>query len=229
MQLLWMIFLAGLAGGFGHCIGMCGGIVAACSFTGAAGKGNIPAAPVYQALYHSGRIATYGLLGGLFGAAGSLPMLSRVTRPYQSWLAVVAGVLMVVAGVAVALGWDRRFTARLNGGNHSRWFIRKTAFLAKQGTLTAFPLGLLMGFLPCGMLSAIELRAIATGSAVVGASVMVAFGLGTLPGLLGFGIASGLLSTRVRGALLKIGAIAVVVIGILTIVRGIDYAASLRM
>ncbi len=218
MQLLWMVFLAGLAGGFGHCIGMCGGIVAACSFAGTAGKGKISSAPAFQALYHSGRLATYSLLGAAFGALGSLPAFSSATRPFQMWIPIVAGVLMVIVGIAIALGWDSKVMTMFGRGSNR--FARSTAMFAKNGMFAALPFGLLMGFLPCGMLAAMELKAMSTGSALWGAAVMLSFGLGTVPGLSGFGIASGFLGTQVRGILLKMGAVIVVVIGLLTIARG---------
>ncbi|MHB8841772.1 MAG: sulfite exporter TauE/SafE family protein [Candidatus Aquicultor sp.] len=237
MKLLWAFFLAGLAGGFSHCIGMCGGVIAACSFAGCAGKARAVGAPVYQSLYHAGRLITYGLLGALFGALGSLPGLMASMRPFQRWVPVVAGVLMVVAGLAVGFNWtgtmkmanavskSGRFNGRFNGRfsrAFSKRFNRVAATLSRRGIMAAFPLGLLMGLLPCGMLAVIELRAIAGGSAFWGALLMVAFGLGTIPGLAGFGLASGMIGSQTRGAFLKAGAAIVIVMGILTVVGGIS-------
>jgi sulfite exporter TauE/SafE len=136
---------------------------------------------------------------------------------------------MVAAGVAVAMGLDNRVIAITGGSGRAGWLTSSTAAIAKKGTFAAFPFGVLMGFLPCGMLAAIELRAIATSSAAWGAAIMLAFGLGTVPGLSGFGAVSGLLGTHVRGVLLKIGAVIVIVIGLLTIVRGIARISGIGM
>lgn len=229
MQLLWMAFLAGLAGGFGHCIGMCGGFVAACSFAGCAGKTNISTVSMFQALYHSGRLATYSLVGAVLGALGSLPALTSATRPYQAWVPVIAGTLMVLAGAAITLGWDSKLGALGSTSGKPGLPAKATSYLAHRGAFAALPLGLMMGFLPCGMLVAVELQAISTSSIVLGAAVMLAFGLGTVPGLSGFGIASGFLGTQARGALLKVGALVVIAIGILTIMRGIARINGLGM
>ncbi len=233
MKLLWAFFLAGLAGGFGHCIGMCGGVIAACSFAGCAGKARVTGAPVYQSLYHAGRLITYGLLGALFGALGSLPGLMASMRPFQRWVPVIAGVLMVVAGLAVGFNWigtEKAANAGLKSGRSNGRFNRAfskrfniaAATLSRRGITAAFPLGLLMGLLPCGMLAVIELRAIAGGSAFWGASLMVAFGLGTIPGLAGFGLASGVLGSHTRGVFLKAGAAIVIVMGVFTVVSGVS-------
>ncbi len=223
MQLLWMVFLAGLAGGFGHCMGMCGGVVAACSFAGCAGKPKIKAASRFQVLYHSGRLITYSLIGAVFGALGTLPALIEATRPYQYWVPVIAGTLMIGVGISMALGWGGKAVTLVGNSNNSNWFTRAATVLSGRGTIAAFPLGLLMGFIPCGLLAVIELRALASGSAATGAAVMLSFGLGTVPGLGGFGFVSGLLGAQTRGILLKAGAVIITVIGIMTIIRFIPF------
>ena len=48
----------------------------------------------------------------------------------------------------------------------------------------ALPLGLLWGFLPCGLVYSVLTTALVTGSAMRGGLLMLAFGLGTLPNLL---------------------------------------------
>ncbi len=233
MKLLWAVFLAGLAGGFGHCIGMCGGVIAACSFAGCAGKSRVTGAPAYQSLYHTGRLITYSLLGAIFGALGALPTLMASMRPFQRWVPVVAGVLMVAAGLATGFNLPGFLKALnigskisryygISNGKQNRRFNKAATALSRGGFAAALPLGLLMGLLPCGMLAVIELRAIAGGSALWGALLMFAFGLGTIPGLAGFGLASGVLGSQTRGVFLKAGAAIVVVMGILTVVGGVS-------
>ncbi|MCW5621683.1 MAG: sulfite exporter TauE/SafE family protein, partial [Burkholderiales bacterium] len=53
----------------------------------------------------------------------------------------------------------------------------------------AIGLGLLWGWLPCGLVYAILGTALLTGNALDGAAVMAAFGLGTMPNLLLAGLA----------------------------------------
>jgi sulfite exporter TauE/SafE len=52
-----------------------------------------------------------------------------------------------------------------------------------------YPLGIALGFLPCGFLYAALASAAASGSPLLGATAMVAFGLGTAPALIAVGIA----------------------------------------
>lgn len=223
MQLLWVLFVTGLAAGFGHCIGMCGGLVAGCSFAGcrktAAGSG----VAAFQALFHSGRLAAYVVFGLLLGGLGSLPRDIAATRPFQSWLQVAAGILMILMGLVIGFARTPVTAAALGGG--PGWFARSAGALMRRSSSTAaaFPLGLLIGLLPCGMTVAIGLKALATGSAVSGAAVMLAFGLGTVPALLGFGLASGVFGTRASGVMLKVGAALVVVVGVLTVAKGIGH------
>jgi hypothetical protein len=56
-------------------------------------------------------------------------------------------------------------------------------------------LGMLWGWLPCGLVYSVLLTALASGDALNGAAIMLAFGLGTLPNLL----AIGLFWERIRG------------------------------
>jgi len=51
-------------------------------------------------------------------------------------------------------------------------------------------LGLLWGWLPCGLVYSVLVAALATGSALEGGALMLAFGLGTLPALLAMGMAA---------------------------------------
>ncbi|MCL6471879.1 MAG: sulfite exporter TauE/SafE family protein [Firmicutes bacterium] len=228
MQFLWMVFLAGIAGGFGHCIGMCGGVVAACSFAGCAGKPKIKNTFLYQLFYHGGRLTTYSLIGAIFGSLGAIPSLIQFTRPYQQWVPIVAGLFMVAIGIAMAFGWGSKGVV-IKDGSRSSLFARAASKLADRGIFAALPLGLFMGFLPCGLLAVIELRALASGSAISGAAAMLFFGLGTIPGIAGFGLVSGILGSRARGNILKAGAFVVIIIGLLTVMRGTTYLGGFKV
>jgi len=57
-------------------------------------------------------------------------------------------------------------------------------FLPVRGVAQALPLGMLWGWLPCGLVYSALTTALASGSALEGGLAMLAFGLGTLPNLL---------------------------------------------
>lgn len=227
---LWAVFAVGLAGGFGHCIGMCGPLMAASGLvsgatadTSARPGARVRAVAVWQTAYHAGRLLTYACVGALLGALGSLAAVRGILGPVQRWVWLVAGVLMVVMGLAVAgAPWLRRLGSSLESGAglaSGAWFAKAFGALRARGPWAAFPLGMLNGLLPCGFLASIAVSALAAGSPLLGAATMLAFGLGTVPALAGFGAVSGLLGAQPRAWLLRLGGAIVVVLGVLYVVR----------
>jgi sulfite exporter TauE/SafE len=227
---LWGVFLAGLAGGLGHCVGMCGPLVASMSvLAGAAGRartnGRGAAVAAWQVAYHGGRLGVYALLGAALGAVGSLPALSRSLGPLQRWVWLVAGALMVAMGLAAAgvpvLARLSRSVEKSAAAVTGGWSERATRALADRGAWAALPLGMLNGLVPCGLLIPVELAALAAGSPGLGAVTMLAFGLGTLPALVAVGAAAGLLGSRGRTWMVAIGGILVAALGVAYLVRAV--------
>jgi sulfite exporter TauE/SafE len=188
------VFLIGLLGGV-HCAGMCGGIVSALSLQmpGAAGS-SAPAWSIHLA-YNLGRIASYAIAGALIGALGSLGLLLNNWLPVQLGLYVAANLMMVALGLYLTgLTQTLAFTERAG-----QWLWRRVQpatkrFLPVRGVAQAFPLGMLWGWLPCGLVYSVLTMTLVSGSAARGAATMLAFGLGTLPNLM----LAGLLLARFR-------------------------------
>lgn len=181
------LFLVGLLGGT-HCAGMCGGIVGALAVQTPGGR---PALGIHLA-YNAGRIASYGIAGLLAGAvgqvAGSLLPLQRGLYFFASLMLVAMGLYLL--GATGVLAFVERAGNRL-------WVLVQPAtrrFMPVRGPAQAFPLGMLWGWLPCGLVYSALTTALAASSAVHGALLMLAFGLGTLPNLL----LAGLLLARFR-------------------------------
>ncbi len=237
---LWGAFLLGLAGGFGHCLAMCGPFVAAASLADGAACG--PARPgarrsgVFQLAYHLGRLGTYALLGALLGLLGEAGALATLGGPFSPtaitrWLKLSAGALMLAMGAAMLVAWIRGRRANLPEPTawvtSLPWFGKAVARLSRSGGWAGLPLGALMGLLPCAPLLPVELAALATAEPLYGMLVMLAFGLGTVPALAGFGAASGLIGARARGWFAPVAASAVVLLGAVTIVQGLADASLL--
>lgn len=188
------VFLIGLLGGV-HCAGMCGGIVSALSLQmpDAAGS-RTPAWSIHLA-YNLGRIASYAIAGALIGALGSLGLLLDKWLPVQLGLYVAANLMMVALGLYLTgLTQTLAFTERAG-----QWLWRRVQpatkrFLPVRGAAQAFPLGMLWGWLPCGLVYSVLAMTLVSGSAARGAATMAAFGLGTLPNLM----LAGLLLARFR-------------------------------
>ena len=241
---LWAAFLLGLAGGFGHCLLMCGPFVAAASLA----EGSVAGDPVtcrpgrsaglFQVLYHTGRITTYSLIGAAVGALGGSGVLGQFTTPWSPvafgrYLKLATGLLLVVAGVvllvAAVLGRRSGLPEPTRAITSRRWFARTTSRLARSGWWAGLPLGMLMGLLPCMPLLPAELAALASGSAALGALTMFAFGLGTLPALAGLGLATGYVGATARGTLAYVTGAIVLALGAYTVIVAVQRLTAASM
>lgn len=176
--------LAGLAGS-AHCLTMCGGLASAFGMRARAG-GARPAAMLRDALLHqAGRIGGYALAGGLSGIFGAALQqvldLSRIAGA----LRFASGVLLMLVATRVLLSWNAlRWLERLGGHFWSglQPLVRSTGRL--DGATRALLLGMLWGWLPCGLVYSMLLFAAFSGHASSGALIMIAFGMGTLPSMM---------------------------------------------
>ena len=218
-----LLFASGLVGGIGHCAGMCGPLVAAFSFSRAGDAGIRP-----HLLYHLGRVTTYSLAGGAAGFTGSFLDVAAVIAPYQRATLTATGVLIALAGLALA-GWLPRAGAAPPPGGPGL-IAKACRLLAGEGTAAAhFPLGLVLGFLPCGLVYAALLAAAREGMEAAdhgggflrGFLVMALFGAGTVPALLLVGKAAGALSARARAGFSRVSAVLVAAAGAFLAIRGI--------
>lgn len=190
---LGAIFMVGLLGGV-HCAGMCGGIVAAVSSSsGRAGWG-------LQLAFNGGRIAVYAVAGALAGAIGSMAMFVDGWLPVQLVMYVLANLMLIGLGLYL-FGITRYIAAVERLGARAWTWIRPVAgrFLPAHTLPRAFALGLLWGWIPCGLVYSMLATALLAGDAAGGAGVMLAFGLGTLPNLLAAGALMRALSAHRHG------------------------------
>jgi uncharacterized protein len=173
--------VAGLVGSV-HCFGMCGGIA------GALGMAS-PGRPSFAAAYSAGRIASYSLAGAIAGAIGA--GLAGVAGVGPS-LRLLMGIMLVLLGVQIALGW--KLLAPLETAGASLW--RRLAPAARRLVPPRHPgqalaLGAVWGWIPCGLVYGMLAAAMGSGSAAGGAVFMAVFGLGTAPAMIGLSWASG--------------------------------------
>jgi hypothetical protein len=173
-------WLTGLAGGSGHCLGMCGGIVGMLGVRRSAGIRGI----AVLAAAHLGRVLGYSLAGTAVGFAGASVFGGVAGAPGLAALRVIAAVLVILIGLQLLLG--RPLLLGLEKGGAALW--RRIApllrgLLPPRNAARALVVGALWGFLPCGLVYAELTVAAASGSALAGALVMAAFGLGTMVSL----------------------------------------------
>jgi uncharacterized protein len=206
---IWLAFLAGLAGSF-HCIGMCGGIVAALAMT----RGSQPFRLRLgsQLCYNLGRITTYTLLGAMAGLVGSSLDFGAL-KSVTSWFFIGANLFVIVIGLSSALGLSALNLASLEGRGARFFAAPLQRAISSKATLSAFPLGMMLGFLPCGLVYAPLMAAAASGGPGLGAATMAALGMGTIPVLLLFGTASSVISGALRAVMLRLAGLAVALMG----------------
>lgn len=182
---LFAAFLTGLLGGT-HCVGMCGGIVAAMSF-----QGNTRQPFVFHFGYSAGRIISYTVLGALVGLIGSAAFLSDSLYPLQRGLYLLAQVMLILLGLYLAgLNQSIRLLEHAGSAVWRRVQPLLGRVLPVRSLAQAILAGALWGWLPCGLVYSVLVMALSTGGAIEGASLLLAFGLGTLPNLLLMGWAA---------------------------------------
>jgi sulfite exporter TauE/SafE len=218
-----LAFATGLLGGFGHCLGMCGPLVGSLAL--ASGPRNPRGALASQLAYHAGRITTYGAVGAVMGLTGAFVNVAGRLAGAANAVAVAAGMLMIVlglgaAGVAKPL---RRLEARGSG----RVVAVARGLLEGGGRGRLYPLGLVLGLLPCGLSWSAFLAAAGTGGLASGLAVALAFGAGTMPALLLAGALGALLGARARGFLYRAGGALVALLGAIFVARGLGFHAAL--
>jgi sulfite exporter TauE/SafE len=179
------MFMLGILG-TGHCIGMCGPLVIA--FPARSGRF---ASHLY---YHLGRIVTYVVVGSVMGGigAGLAGIAAATGGDYPAWAAriqmgvsLVAAIFLLVFGLArlgiiSEPGWMAMASPDKITGYRK---LLKSAF-SNKGQAEMLMLGMMMGFLPCGLSFAAFSRALPSGGPIHGAAMVFAFALGTVPGLL---------------------------------------------
>lgn len=183
--------VAGLIGS-AHCFGMCGGIAGAMGMAAAQNGVRGGRLGLQATLYNVGRISSYVVAGVIVGLLGSA-LGDMIDLPSWSlWLRGITGLVLVLLGLQIAFGW--RLLTFLERGGARLW--RRLSPLAgrllgKRGAINALGLGMLWGWLPCGLSYSMLLIAATTGTAVGGGAIMLAFGLGTLPSMIGASYAGG--------------------------------------
>ena len=172
-------FIIGLLGG-GHCIAMCGGITT--MLTSALPhhqKNHLP----YVITYNIGRIISYTFIGAIAGFSGSLAIKSLGFPVIL--LKMIAGLFLILLGLYI--GQWLMWLTKVEIIGKQIWklvspFSKK--LIPINSLKKSFFLGVLWGWLPCGLVYSTLTWSLASGSALKGGVIMMFFGLGTLPALL---------------------------------------------
>lgn len=214
-------FVVGLLGG-GHCAGMCGGIVGALTFgLPEQIRNRLLQTLPYQLGYNLGRIASYVVAGGIMGGLGFL--LAQLASVYfaQQVLLVIAALFMILLGLYLG-GWWLGLS-RIEHLGSGLWqriepFARK--LLPVKTPAQAWVLGLVWGWIPCGLVYSMLIWTISSGGVVEGAGLMLAFGLGTLPNLFAMGMVAGHLARWLKDIRVRrVAGLSIILFGLFTLYR----------
>jgi sulfite exporter TauE/SafE len=219
-----LIISIAFLGSFGHCIGMCGGIVIAYS----AKKINNSWSKVHQSishlLYSFGRVTTYVIFGAIFGFIGSVISFSNIAN---GTLLLIAGFAMILTGLSLS-GKIKFLTIIEHSLQNSTWYKNNFKQLLNSNNLGGFYLlGLLNGLLPCGFVYFFAITAASTANIFDGALVMLLFGLSTIPAMFSLGwFVSIFKKTNLRNIIINIASVCVIVYGGYTISSGYGYITN---
>ena len=210
--MLYTAILFGLISSF-HCIGMCGPIAMMLPV-----DRNNEAKKISQlSVYHIGRLFAYASLGLLFGMLGKGFFLAGM----QQQLSITVGVLMIIITVV-----PEKTLANYNFSKPIYKVISKVksnlgSQFKNRSYKSFFTIGLLNGYLPCGMVYVALFGALAMPSIEFSIFYMLLFGLGTVPMMSMVVLITNFVSIPIRNTIQKAIPVIAVCIGVLFIIRGL--------
>lgn len=205
--------------GSAHCLGMCGGIVAALNLGASVEPVQQPKSLfLYHLAYNLGRIGSYVLVGLVAGSIGGELLHSK---PVVGKL--IASAFMIALGLYLADWW--RGLAWLEKMGQHLWrriqpLTRRLLPVRNPGQ--AVLLGLLWGWLPCGLVYAVVAWALTAQNALEGAVLMLGFGIGTLPAMLIAGNAMRYFGAWIRSPRVRTSAgVLIIAFGVYSAIAGL--------
>lgn len=190
-SLLISAFILGVLG-TGHCASMCGGFVSAFVLGNKGQIAPVRRTPMHWLLsYNLGRIISYSVAGAIAGGLSSSALHLFEVDTARTLAHMLAAFSLIAVGLYLS-GWPQ-LLAPVEKAGHRVWkFLSPLAsrFLRVESSFTALRLGMLWGWLPCGLVYSVALTALTTGDPLKGAQVMVFFGMGTLPSMMAIGVAA---------------------------------------
>ena len=221
LPLLAAALITGILGS-AHCFGMCAGISG--PFAVNQSVASLRRDFSTDVSYNAGRGVSYAILGVIVGALGKtfVDAIPKLAAPVR----LASGLLIIVIGLQVAFNW--RFLAPIETAGARLWGRIAPAakgLLPVTSMPRALGLGLLWGWLPCGLVYSVLLIAATTADPLGGGLVMVAFGIGTMPAMIATGVSATKLAQFMSGRRLGAGLL-IILIGLATIVMPVMKLSS---
>lgn len=201
-------FILGLAGGM-HCVGMCSPLVMVVN-SRSNGRSVI-------STYNAGRIFTYGLLGLTASVVGIAIQLSNL----QQFVSILIGTILLLVGIGTIKNVKIPFVTPflIRAITLVKLYYGKA--LLKRGWAPVFAMGMLNGFLPCGLTYVAMSYGLVADSLFEGWMFMIVFGLGTMPAMVGSPWLIKYLSNRFQFRLSRFSSFLLIVASLLVIGRAV--------
>ena len=200
MMWMWTAVILGFAGS-AHCLAMCGPLL-----LGVQSR---------QILHHAGRLLSYTIVGIAFGILGKVIMMAS----YQQALSIISGsILLLWAFFSIFPLGHKSFSILRYWSKFNALFYQPISRLSPN--LRAVSMGVLNGFLPCGMVYVAATASLQGGSIPYSMAYMLFFGAGTLPALLGLGFAGQKIGPIIRKRFRNTAPYFVMILACLFILRG---------
>lgn len=165
------LFLLGFFGGT-HCVGMCGGLSSAFALQLPPHLNRLG----LIVLLNLGRISSYVLIGLIVGLVGQIGISLDDTRWLQNGLYIAANILLLLLGLYLAgLSTAATQIERIGRPIWKRLNPILNRLLPIKSVPACFGVGMLWGWLPCGLVYSASLYALGSGNAVQGGLYMLPF------------------------------------------------------
>lgn len=217
-----IVFLVGLTAGVSTCMALVGGLVLGASARFSAQNPHATGLEKFKPhlFFNLGRIASYFVLGGVIGFAGSLFQLS--TSVLGTLTVVVGLVMLLLGGQLIEIFPILKKVSFTLPKSISRMLGIQEKSLGEYSNKNSAIMGAMTFFLPCGFTQAMQLFAMSTGSPVTGALTMGVFALGTAPGLLGVGGLTSVIKGGAARLFFKTAGVVVILLALFNVSNGLN-------
>lgn len=212
IELIGSAFVMGLAGSL-HCIGMCGPLALSLPVS----HNNDLSRITGGFIYNSGRILSYAMMGLIFGSLGSLIIATK----WQSGLSIALGAVILLYLLIPKKYFHFTTTNRL--GKPFMLLRQQLGKLFQSKKLSSlFFIGILNGFLPCGLVYLALSSSVISASPVNGSMFMLFFGLGTFPMMFATVLMGNYLNQSIRQRIHKAVPLLLFFMAVLLVLRGMN-------
>ena len=212
----YTIFSIALISSLGHCVGMCGGIVIA--YSNLFNSSSLAFNFLSHIIYSLGRLSSYSFIGLVSAYIGTKISIDSNTKGI---IFIVVGVIMILIGISILIP---KLASFLEVNIFKIRFFNKLLifFIKQKNLLSLYFVGILNGFIPCGIVYFFALSASVAPSIIDGVLVMLIFGIATCLPMITFGMFASLMHyIKYRKTIVNISALLIIIFGLKTIYNGL--------